>query len=377
MSQNKKLELNGQRKHKTRDNILTIAALVVIGVLLILAKNGQLFDEYIVRVLNLCAIYSIVALSMNLVNGFTGLFSLGQAGFMAVGAYVTTLLFMSTEAKETLFYLDPIAPWLGSIQLPFLVALVIGGLVSALFAFLIGFPVLRLRGDYLAIATLGFSEIIRVIFTNTQSITNGSIGLKNIPPDATIITTFVVMILVIAFFVRLMKTSYGRALKAIREDEIAAESMGISLFKHKMISFILSGFIAGIGGGLLASVVGAITPLQFRFLLAYEILLIVVLGGQGSISGSVVGAFLITIAKEWLRWLDNGFSIFGIVEVPPIAGLRMVVFSVLLMIIILFYSKGLFGNKEFSWQAMFNMVGSIPRRVAKLFSKKDKGGAVK
>ncbi len=354
--------------------LLTAASLLVILLLITLLSGKQIGDPYQIRILNMCAIYAILGLSMNLVNGFTGLFSLGQAGFMAIGAYVTTLLFMSPKAKEAVFYLEPIAPWLGAIQLPFPVALLLGGLASGVFAFFIGFPVLRLRGDYLAIATLGFSEIVRVIFTNLQTITNGAVGIKNIPPVATLWWTFGIMILAILMMRRLMNTSFGRAFKAIRDDEVAAEGMGISLFKHKMFSFILSSILAGIGGGLLASVVGSINPLLFRFVLAYDILLIVVLGGMGSISGTIVGAFVITIAKEWLRWLDNGFSL-GIVQVPAIAGLRMVIFSLMLMCVILFYRQGLFGSREFSWAACGRALKAAGQFAMKPFRPaKKKGG---
>ena len=241
-------------------------------------------------------------------------------------------------------------------------------------AFFIGFPVLRLRGDYLAIATLGFAEIIRIIFLNTQTLTNGSMGVKSIPPTANLLWCFGVAALMVVFMLRLIHSSYGRAFKAIRDDEIAAEAMGINLFKHKMYSFILSAFIAGVGGGLMASVVSAITPNLFRFTLAYDILLIVVLGGMGSITGTVVAAFVITAAKEWLRWLDAGFSI-GPLTVPEIPGLRMVIFSVLLMGIILFYRQGFFGSKEFSWRGLFAFVHGLPRRLRRLVSRDKKEAA--
>lgn len=345
--------------HRKRNLLLSVISLTVLMVLLYFTNAGKTVGSYEVRVLNLCAVYAILALSMNLINGFTGQFSLGTAGFMAVGAYVTALLILPVDMKERVFYLEPMVPWLANVHwggtLGFIAALLVAGVITAFFAFLIGFPVLRLKGDYLAIATLGFSEIIRIVFTNTQTLTNGSTGIKGIPDTANIWFTYITMALCIVFMARLMKTSYGRSMKAIRDDEVAAESMGISLFKHKMLSFVISGFMAGIGGGLMASVLGAITPLLFRFILAYDILLIVVIGGMGSISGSIVGAFLITIAKEWLRWLDGGFSL-GFVQIPPIAGLRMVVFSLLLMGVILFYRKGIFGSKEFSWNSIFRFI---------------------
>ncbi|MEG2083586.1 MAG: branched-chain amino acid ABC transporter permease, partial [Oscillospiraceae bacterium] len=221
----------------------------------------------------------------------------------------------------------------------------------------------------LAIATLGFSEIIRIIITNAIPLTNGSLGLKNIPASANVWWTTGAAALAVVFMLRLMKTSYGRAFKALRDNDVAAETMGISLFKHKMVSFVIGGFMAGVSGGLIASVVGAINPSFFRFTLAYEILLIVVLGGQGSVTGSVVGACLLTISKEWLRFLDNGFSI-GPLSFPAITGMRMLVFSALLMLVILFYRKGLFGSNEFSWDGL----GRIITRFKSLFVKKAKGG---
>lgn len=355
--------------HRQRDLLLTGIAIALLLLFVVLANGGFILDSYQIRILNLCATYAVLGLSMNLVNGFTGLFSLGSAGFMAIGAYVTTILFMTPEAKEAIFYLKPMVAFLQNLQLPFGLALVAAGLVSALAAFLIGFPCLRLRGDYLAIATLGFSEIIRVLFTNMQTITNGSVGFKGIPPVVNLWWSFGVLAVVIIFILRLMRTSYGRALKAIRDDEVAAESMGISLLRHKMWAFVISGFMAGLGGGLIASIVGSINPLQFRFILSYDILLIVVLGGMGSVSGTIVSAFIITIAKEFLRFLDNGFSL-GFVQVPAISGLRMVVFSALLMVVILFYRQGLSGGKEFSWQALIN----FPSRIISRLTGRRKGG---
>ncbi|WP_425808167.1 branched-chain amino acid ABC transporter permease [Desulfitobacterium sp. Sab5] len=300
-------------------------------------------DSYKVRILNLCAIYVILAVSMNLINGFTGLFSLGHAGFMAVGAYVTALLTMSKAVKAQNFFMVPIAKPLENLHTSFLAALLIAGVLSAIVAFLIGAPVLRLKGDYLAIATLGFGEIIRVIFTNTQTITNGSLGLKGIPNTTNLYWSFGFLI----------NSSYGRALKAIREDEVAAQSMGINLFNHKVLSFMIGAFFAGIGGGLLGNLLGTIDPNMFRFFLTYNILLIIILGGMGSITGSIISAFIITIATEVLRFLDDGFSI-GSFSIPGITGMRMVVFSALLMIVVLFFTQGLMGTKEFTWNKIFN-----------------------
>lgn len=342
---------------RKRNTILTLAAIVLLVLFLIFANKN--FDAYKIRILNLCAIYTILGLSMNLINGFTGLFSLGHAGFMAIGAYTTALCTLSAKTKEMNFFMKPIIAPLRNLSLPFLPALILGGILAAAVAFLIGAPVLKFKGDYLAIATLGFSEIIRVIFTNTQSLTNGALGLKGIPAYTNIWWSFGGAAATLIILVSLINSSFGRALKAIREDEVAAESMGINLFKHKMLSFVIGAFFAGIGGGLLGNLLGTIDPLMFRFLLTYNILLIIVLGGMGSVTGTIISAFVITAATELLRFLDEEINL-GFVRIPGVAGLRMVVFSVLLMIVILFFRNGLMGTREFSWDKIISFFSKNP-----------------
>ncbi|WP_432662116.1 branched-chain amino acid ABC transporter permease [Wukongibacter baidiensis] len=339
-------------------NILTLISIVAfIGLLLVLNVT---LGSYKMRIFNLCGIYVILALSMNLINGFVGLFSLGHAGFMAVGAYTCALLTMSAENKEMNFFLEPIVPWLKNVQLPFPIALIIAGIMAAIAGALIGAPVLKLKDDYLAIATLGFGEIIRVIFTNTQRLTNGPLGIKGLSTIGItghrfeiVIWTWGVALVTIIFMALLINSSYGRAFKAIREDEIAAEAMGINLFKHKMMAFVIGSFFAGIGGALLGHLMGTIDPLMFRFLLTFNIVLIVVLGGIGSITGSVIASVVITISMEVLRVLDADLKIGGYI-VKGIPGMRMVVFSALLMLVILFYQRGLMGTNEFTWDWILN-----------------------
>ena len=337
-----------------KNMIYTITAIIVLFELVYIADTT--IYSYILRILNLCAIYTVLGLSMNLINGFTGLFSLGHAGFMAVGAYTTAMLTMPLATKQMNFFLAPLISPLDKIVWPFLPSLLLAGLLSAFVAFLIGAPVLRLKGDYLAIATLGFSEIIRVIFTNTQRLTNGALGLKGIPATTNLWWTCGTAAFTVFIMVSLINSSYGRAFKAIREDEIAAESMGVSLFKHKVLSFMIGAFFAGIGGGLLGNLIGAIDPLMFRFFMTYNILLIIVLGGMGSITGTVISAFIITIAQEFLRFLDE--PIFP--SVPALPGLRMVVFSILLMVVVLFFRRGLMGTREFSWNKFFGFFSKKP-----------------
>lgn len=348
---------------KKEDRILAI--ILIVGLGLFVFVGNSFFDSYIRRVLNLCAIYTILAVSMNLINGFTGLFSLGHAGFMALGAYMVAIFTVPVETRPMIFFLEPMHPAIADIELPFLAAVILGGFLAAFVAFLIGAPVLRLRDDYLAIATLGFSEIIRIVLTNTQNITNGSLGIKAIPTTANMFWTFGALFLTVLLISLLINSSYGRAFKAIREDEIAAEAMGVNLFKHKILAFMVGAFFAGVAGGLYGSLLGTVDPKNFQFILTYNFLLIIVLGGMGSISGSVIAAFVVTAGQEWLRWLDSPLAIAGLTIPLFRPGFRMVVFSILLMSIVLFYPHGLMGTKELSW----NMLKNIPRSLKGRFVK--------
>lgn len=268
---------------------------------------------------------------------------------MAIGAYTVGIFTVPVELRANVFYAVPMNPLIADIQMPVWLALIVGGLLSAFVAFLIGFPVLRLHGDYLAIATLGFSEIIRIVITNAQSFTNGALGIKDIPPlnDARYI--FVVCALTYIFVTALINSSYGRAFKAIREDEIAAEAMGIDLFKHKCMAFMFSAFFAGVGGGLYGALLGTVDPKNFLFTLTYNFVLIIVLGGMGSITGSMLGAILVTGGLEFLRVFDEPLELFGMAIPFFRPGFRMVIFSVLLMVCVLFWRKGIMGTEEFTW----------------------------
>jgi len=331
---------------KKQKNILSGISLLIIVGFLFFADN--VFSSFTLRIFNLCGIYIILALSLNLINGFTGLFSLGHAGFMALGAYTTALLTMTPAQKEMNFFLAPIIAPLANIQLPFIPALIIAGLVAGFAGFLIGAPVLRLRDDYLAIATLGFAEIIRVVLTNLQTITNGALGLKGLPRYATTSMIWGVVFVSIIFILALINSAFGRSCRAVRDNEIAAQAMGINVARIKITSFTIASFMAGIGGALLGHQIGTIDPRMFIFPLTFNIVLIVILGGVGSITGSVVAAIVVTISMEALRFLDEPLNLI-FTQTRGLPGLRMVVFSVLLMLVVIFRQQGLMGNREFSW----------------------------
>lgn len=338
---------------REKGNKNKIIALIICFVLLVISNyTGQFLPNNLVGLITLSLIYSIAAMSLNLINGFTGLFSLGHAGFMAVGAYVTAILTLTPQQKETIYTIKPIAKSLLNLNLPFPIAIILGGIIAAFIGYLIGLPVLRLKGDYLAVASLGFGEIIVILFTNLNSITNGALGVSGLPSMRNIlnkgrVTNFwPLLFTIITFFLlkMLINSSYGRALKAIREDEIAAEAMGIGLAKHKILSFSIGALFAGIAGGLLALNIGSIVPLQFNFISTYNILLMVVIGGMGSLTGSILSAFIVTFGMELMRPLDT-----------QVMGLRMVVFSVLLILCVLFFRKGIMGTNEITIDSIKNL----------------------
>ena len=235
----------------------------------------------------------------------------------------------------------------------FPLAIFFGGVAGALGALIVGFPTLRLRGDYLAIATFGFSQIIIVLANNLIPITNGALGIKGVPEYANIYWCLAWAIITVLFTSNLANSSYGRAMKSIRDDEIAAESMGISIFKHKLLAFVVSGFFAGISGGLMTSLITTISPSLFSFTMTFNLLIIIVLGGLGSITGSVIIAFAFAILSEILRFVESPINL-GPIYIPGIAGMRMLVFSFLLVVLMIFYRRGIFGEKELSWDWIFS-----------------------
>lgn len=301
---------------------LLVAACVVVYLVIQMLISGEALNDVVVTTLILICINIILAVSLNLINGFTGQFSLGHAGFMSIGAYMSAIL--------TLDY-----------HMPFLVSLVCGGLLAALFGFLIGLPTLRLKGDYLAIATLGLGEIIRIVLLNTEYV-GGASGLSGIPAKTTWTWVFFVTVVTVLLVQNFVRSTHGRACIAIRENEIAAESMGINTTVYKVIAFVVGAFFAGVGGALYAHKFYVINPTSFNFMKSFEILVIVVLGGLGSTTGSIVGAILLTTLYTLLQ------------DYPE---LRMIIYSLLLIVMMIFRPGGLLGTKEFAYSAISKLLG--------------------
>ncbi len=380
--------LNKKDNKKSFISFILVALFLVLVIVLDQVIKPTDKMSMLLTVLQKGSVYALAAVSMNLLNGFTGLFSLGHAGFMLVGAYTYAIFSIPAAARDTVYqYYDAVIRisfpevfgnamgGFGTV-LGVTLSVILAGLAAALLAFLIGLPVLRLKSDYLAIATLGFAEIIRAVFqwSKLGPVTNGSNLLKSFTRtssfqltigDTTItLATFVPVLIAtisIIVIVLLVNSTYGRAFKAIRDDEVAAEAMGIGLAKHKMISFVISSFFAGVSGATMAMVLSIAQASNFKAAMTYEILLMVVLGGIGSITGSIIGSLLFVASSEWwLRGLDSG-TFLGI-NAPTIFrnGFRLVVFSVIIMIVVLFFRKGIMGDRELP-----EVIAGWKRKIAK------------
>ena len=299
---------------------------VLIAVVVAVAGSTFMLNDYLQLLSLYVAINIILATSLNLINGVTGQFSLGHAGFMAVGAYVSAVCSLHIPG------------------IPLFLCPIFGGLAAAACGFAVGAPSLRLRGDYLAIVTLGFGEIIRVVVLNLE-ITGGARGLEGIPGlfpfwnSSVVCWTYCAVILLLSW--RLYHSSWGRAFQSIREDELAAQIMAVPVVKRKIAAFVISSFFAGIGGGLLAHVTNYLNPANFGFVRSVEIIIMIVLGGLGSWTGAIIGATIVTLLPEFLRPLQEWTGI----------DLRMVIYSMMLLLVVILRPQGLVGQVEWtSWR---------------------------
>src|SRR5213082_3090023 len=313
---------------------------------------------YYNRILVIMGINITLAVSLNIINGHAGQFSLGHAGFMAVGAYFSAYLTFYHFAPRLEKMPEGTQQWL--MQNVYLVIAVLGGgLLAALAGYVVGLPSLRLRGDYLAIVTLGFGEIIRVLILNIDKI-GAARGFSGIPKWANFFWVYFFVVLTVLISMRLVKSSVGRAFLAVREDQIAAEAMGVDTTKYKVKAFIIGSFFAGVSGGLFAHFMMYLNPDMFRFLRSFEVVVMVVLGGLGSISGSVVAAIILTFLPEGLRMAKEVLH----TSKDP----RMVIYSIMLIVLMLTRPQGLLGRREL-WQVLARRKDTIPD------DKRDEGDA--
>ncbi len=292
-----------------------LAVVLVAALFVCLWIANVILSKYIIFIISLIGVYIVASESLNLTNGYTGLFSLGHAGFMAVGAYTSALLTFPVKSRD-IFVIARLPAILGGpeAQWPFFPALIMGGIFAAVLAAVVGLPVLRLKGHYLAVASLGLMVLVTALAMNLRDLTRGSIGINSIPTYTNIWWAYIAVLITVYVVWRVVHSSIGRAMKAIREDEVAAKVQGINPLKYKLLSFTIGAFFAGIAGGLYAHLSGAIRPYAFSFNLTFQIVIMVVLGGQGTIAGPVAGAIIITVLRYVLKPLEEALQIYGLVE---------------------------------------------------------------
>ncbi|MDR3356326.1 MAG: branched-chain amino acid ABC transporter permease [Spirochaetaceae bacterium] len=333
-------------KRNPRNTLIPAAFAVLLTVVPSVLIHSGVIDPYTAQIITVAGVNAILAVSVNMITGITGQLSIGQAGFMAIGAY--SCIFFNMNAG-----------------LPLTLAAALAALLTSFAGFLIGFPTLKLTGDYLAIVTLGSGEIIRVILTNIKDVTGGANGrqfptLLSFAPGLSFFTVTLTLAIVAALLQNFLRSSFGRATLAVREDEIAANASGISVFRYKMIGFVSAAFIAGIGGVLYAMVIGFVKPDIASFTKSIDYLIFVVLGGMGSMTGAVLAAYVLTYLQEFLRFLQD---------------YRLLIYPLILIIVMLYRPQGLLGMKELSFVRLWTRLCKSARYLAaRAFNLTNNGG---
>lgn len=339
-------------------NLLTVALLLTV------TGGGLLYTQlaasaYIQRVVVGLGISIILVVSLNLSNGFTGVFSLGHVGFMAIGAYTAAILTLPLTLKRV--NLPDLPGWLANVQLSFLPATLIGAVLAMIVALLIGLSLMRLSGPYVAVATLGFLVIVQVVLVNWASMTRGSRTFSGVPSFTTLWWVWGWVVLTVYAIWRLVRSSYGRRMMAIRDNEIAAQSLGISVVHSRIIAFCVSAFFTAVAGSLWAHFILSFSPKAFYFVETFSIITMLVLGGSGSVSGSIVGAVFITVLSEVLRNAERGISIASF-HIPPMYGASQILVAIVFIVVIIFWPKGLLGDREIHFNRLWSLLLPPKRR---------------
>jgi branched-chain amino acid transport system permease protein len=331
---------------------------VAAAVVLFLALGGFIwlaqstFNAYRLQLVVLVLIYSIVAVALVVTSGFTGVFSLGQIGFLAIGAYVAALMTIPPTWKDDIT-LPGLPPWLAAMDLsglpPWLalsLAALAGGVVSAIVAAIVGAPLMRLSGHYVAVATMGFLIIVYTVIVNWDQVTAGSRGLSQIPNITSAWSAYIWAAITVYASWRLRNSPYGRAMIAARENLLAARGVGVDVLRSRLLGFVFGAFFTGVAGALLAHQIGTIAPSQFYFKTTFLVITMVVLGGMGSITGAVIGATIMTVLPEYMRGIDAGLNI-GPLHTPTLFGLSQIIIAIGFVLVMIFRPQGFFGNTEF------------------------------
>ncbi len=331
---------------------LPFVGLLIASFLFVLWMNSYSnVNPYIGRVAIFLGINIILVVSLNLSNGFTGIFSLGHVGFMAIGAYISSVLTLALNTKAD--YLPDLPSWLAHLQLTFLPALLIGGILASAIAFFISFPLMRLSGHYVSVATLGFLVIVHIVLINWEQITRGARTFSGVIQYTTLWWVYIWILITIYVVWRVVRSPYGRALLSVREDPIAAQAVGVNILRSRQLAFVISAFLTSIAGGLYAHFLTSFSPATFYFTLTFNIIIMLVVGGMGSISGSILGATLVTLLSEILRNAEVGVHL-GSIIIPPLYGLSQIILAIFFILIVIFRRKGLMGDREIDFMHLFN-----------------------
>ena len=328
---------------KFRDcHVLRVLLFIVLPIIVLICAAAKP-SSYVTGLIITVGIYTLLCASLNLVNGFSGMFSMGHAAFMCIGAYVSAFFTVNPNVLHS--YCKGLPAWIADLTLPFPAALILGGLAAALVSLVIAFPVVRTKGHYLSVATLALIVVVKAVVDNEDQLTNGSRGLTGLQKP-TIWAVYVMMVVCMFIMYRLMRSAYGRGLTAMRDDPVAAQTLGINLVSKKLSVFAFSAFFAGVGGGLFGHYLTAISSSAFYFSKSFDIVEISIIGGMSSLSGSILGAIFFTIVPTFLQPLENGgITLFG-VQLPQMFGLANIIMAVILILLIIFRRQGLMGNSE-------------------------------
>ncbi|MEM3646710.1 MAG: branched-chain amino acid ABC transporter permease [Thermofilum sp.] len=321
--------------------------LLAIALLIVLNFTAS---SYIQRVIINLGINIILVVSLNLSNGFTGVFSLGHVGFMAIGAYTAAILTLPLSLKAV--NLPNLPAWLAGVEMSFLPATLIGGILAALIALLIGLSLMRLSGNYVAVATMGFLVIVYAVLVNWDSMTRGARTFSGVPPYTTFWWVWGWAALTVYTVWRLARSSYGRKMMAIRDNEIAAQALGINVMRTRLLAFCISAFFTAVAGALWAHFITAFSPKEFYFTQTFSIITMLIVGGMGSVSGSVLGTALITVLSELLRNAERGINL-GFIQIPPVYGASQILMAIIFILVIIYWPKGLSGGREIDFSRLF------------------------
>lgn len=349
--QEKLMRTTVEKQPRLRDNNLFRFILFIFLPLIGITLCGMNSTNYYAGLIHLFGINIILVASLNLVNGFSGMFSMGHAAFMAIGAYASAMLTLSSAQKSVM--MPELPGWLINLNLPLPVALLTGGVFASITALFIGFPVLRFKGHYLSVATIGLIVIVRAVLDNEDQLTNGARGVTGLPPYASTWIIFLSAFLCLFILRRLLMSSYGRGLVAMRDDETAAQTLGVNLTIKKISAFCISAFMAGVAGGLWGHMQSVISGKFFYIDASFKIVETSIIGGMYSLSGAVMGSFLMTFLPEFLAPLENGADLFGF-RLPELYGASNLIMASLLIIIIIFRRQGIMGYSEIITESLFS-----------------------